>query len=194
MKNITVFCGSNSGFRNAYAEAARALARIFVRENIRLIYGGGNVGLMGIIADEVMLAGGSVIGIIPESLDKKEVGHRAITELRVVDSMHERKAQMAELADGFIAMPGGIGTFEEFFEILTWAQLGFHDKPCAILNIAGYYDGLLALCDNAVAEGFLRPAHRQLILEDSDPEILLEKMRNLKPLPVEKWLDKEEEL
>lgn len=194
MKNITVFCGSNSGFRNAYAEAARDLARLFVEQNIRLIYGGGNVGLMGIIADEVMRAGGRVIGIIPDSLDKKEVGHRAISELRVVDSMHERKAQMAELADGFIAMPGGIGTFEEFFEILTWAQLGFHEKPCAVLNIAGYYDGLLALCDTAVSEGFLRPAHRQLILEDSNPEILLEKMRNLKPLPLEKWIKDEEDL
>lgn len=194
MKNITVFCGSNSGFRNAYAEAARNLARLLVEQNIRLIYGGGNVGLMGIIADEVMRAGGRVIGIIPESLDKKEVGHREITELRVVGSMHERKAQMAELADGFIAMPGGIGTFEEFFEILTWAQLGFHEKPCAVLNVAGYYDGLLALCDTAVSEGFLRLAHRQLILEDSNPEILLEKMRNLKPLPLEKWIKDEEDL
>ena len=194
MKNITVFCGSNSGFRTDYAEAARDLARCFVNQDIRLVYGGGNVGLMGIIADEVMRTGGEVIGIIPESLNKKEVGHRAITELRIVSSMHERKALMAELADGFIAMPGGIGTFEEFFEILTWAQLGFHEKPCAVLNIAGYYDGLLALCDNAVTEGFLRPAHRQLILEDSNPEFLLEKMRNLKPLPVEKWIDKEEEL
>ncbi len=194
MKNITVFCGSNSGFRTEYREAAETLARLFVQNNIRLVYGGGNVGLMGIIADEVMRLGGEVIGIIPDSLDKKEVGHRGITELRVVESMHERKAQMAELADGFIAMPGGIGTFEEFFEILTWAQLGFHDKPCAVLNIAGYYDGLLALCDNAVSEGFLRPAHRQLILDDSNPEILLEKMRNLKPVPVEKWIDKEENL
>ena len=194
MKNITVFCGSNSGFRTDYAEAAIALARLFVEQNIRLVYGGGNVGLMGIIADEVMRLGGEVVGIIPDSLEKKEVGKRDVTELRVVSSMHERKAQMAELADGFIAMPGGIGTFEEFFEILTWAQLGFHDKPCAILNIAGYYDGLLALCDNAVTEGFLRPAHRQLILEDSNAEILLEKMRNLKPLPVEKWIDREEEL
>ena len=194
MKKITVFCGSNSGFRTEYAEAARNLARLFVNQNIRLVYGGGNVGLMGIIADEVMRAGGEVIGIIPDSLDKKEVGHRAITELRVVGSMHERKAQMAELADGFIAMPGGIGTFEEFFEILTWAQLGFHEKPCAVLNIAGYYDGLLTLCDNAVSEGFLRPAHRQLILEDSNPEILLEKMRNLKPLPLEKWIKDEEDL
>ena len=194
MKNITVFCGSNSGFRTDYAEAAIALARLFVEQNIRLVYGGGNVGLMGIIADEVMRLGGEVVGIIPDSLEKKEVGKRDVTELRVVSSMHERKAQMAELADGFIAMPGGIGTFEEFFEILTWAQLGFHDKPCAILNIAGYYDGLLALCDNAVTEGFLRPAHRQLILEDSNPEILLEKMRNLKPVPVEKWIDRESEL
>jgi len=194
MKNITVFCGSNSGFRTDYAEAARALAQIFVRQNIRLVYGGGNVGLMGIIADEVMRRGGEVVGIIPDSLDQKEVGHRGITELRVVSSMHERKALMAELADGFIAMPGGIGTFEEFFEILTWAQLGFHEKPCAVLNIAGYYDGLLALCDNAVTEGFLRPAHRQLILEDSNPEFLLEKMANLKPLRLEKWIDKEEDL
>ena len=194
MKNITVFCGSNSGFRTDYAEAAIALARLFVEQNIRLVYGGGNVGLMGIIADEVMRLGGEVVGIIPDSLEKKEVGKRDVTELRVVSSMHERKAQMAELADGFIAMPGGIGTFEEFFEILTWAQLGFHDKPCAILNIAGYYDGLLALCDNAVTEGFLRPAHRQLILEDSNPEILLEKMRNLKPVPVEKWIEREEDL
>lgn len=194
MKSITVFCGSSNGFRTEYAEAARTLARLFAENNIRLIFGGGQVGLMGIIADEVMRLGGEVIGIIPDSLDRKEVGHRGITELRVVSSMHERKAQMAELADGFIAMPGGIGTFEEFFEILTWAQLGFHEKPCAILNVAGYYDGLLALCDHAVTEGFLRPAHRQLILEDSNAEILLEKMRNLKPLRLEKWIDEKEEL
>ena len=192
MKNITVFCGSNSGFRTEYAEAARNLAQLFVNQNIRLIYGGGNVGLMGIIADEVMRAGGEVIGIIPDSLDKKEVGHREITELRVVGSMHERKAQMAELADGFIAMPGGIGTFEEFFEILTWAQLGFHEKPCGLLNVADYYDGLLALCDHAVTEGFLRPVHRKLILDDSDAISLLEKMNNFQPPPVEKWIDKDD--
>lgn len=192
MKNITVFCGSNSGFRTEYAEAAKNLARLLVEKNIRLVYGGGNVGLMGIIADEVMRAGGEVTGIIPESLDKKEVGHHGITELRIVGSMHERKALMAELADGFIAMPGGIGTFEEFFEILTWAQLGFHKKPCAVLNIAGYYDGLLALCDNAVTEGFVHPQHRQLILEDSDPAALLEKMKNFQPKTLGKWLDKED--
>ncbi len=189
MKNITVFCGSNSGFRAEYAEAAVNLARCLAERNIRLIYGGGNVGLMGIIADEVMRSGGEVIGIIPESLDKKEVGHRGITELRVVSSMHERKALMAELTDGFIAMPGGIGTFEEFFEILTWAQLGFHEKPCGILNVAGYYDGLLALCDNAVSEGFLRDVHRRLILDETDSVALLEKMRDFQPQPIEKWID-----
>lgn len=192
MKSITVFCGSSSGVRAEYSEAAKNLARLLVEKGIRLVYGGGNVGLMGIIADEVMKTGGEVIGIIPDSLDKREVGHRGITELRVVSSMHERKAAMAELADGFIAMPGGIGTFEEFFEILTWAQLGFHEKPCGILNIAGYYDGLLALCDNAVTEGFLRPLHRKLILDDADAGLLLEKMTNFEPKQLEKWIDKED--
>lgn len=194
MKSITVFCGSSNGFRQEYAEAAKTLARELVKENIRLVYGGGRVGLMGIIADEVMKNGGEVIGIIPEALDKKEVAHRGITELRVVGSMHERKAMMAELADGFIAMPGGIGTFEEFFEILTWAQLGFHDKPCGILNVANYYDGLLNLCENAVNEGFLRKIHSDLILADSDAVSLLEQMKTYKPQAVQKWIDKEEEL
>jgi len=189
MRSITVFCGSNSGFRGEYAEAARQLGALFVREGIGLVYGGGKVGLMGIIADQVMNLGGRVTGIIPESLEQKEVGHRDVTELLVVGSMHERKALMAERADGFIAMPGGIGTFEEFFEILTWAQLGFHQKPCAILNISGYYDGLLALCDQAVNEGFLRREHRRLILEDSDPERLLAKMKDFTPSTLEKWLD-----
>lgn len=190
MKNITVFCGSSSGFRPEYAEAAVNLARLLVERNIGLVYGGGNLGLMGVIADEVMRRGGRVTGIIPDSLFQKEVGNREITELRVVGSMHERKASMAELADGFIAMPGGIGTFEEFFEILTWAQLGFHEKPCALLNVANYYDGLLALCDHAVSEGFLRPVHRRLILDDSDAVSLLEKMNNFQPPAVEKWIDK----
>lgn len=190
MKSITVFCGSSKGSRPEYAEAAVNLARCLAERGIRLIYGGGNVGLMGIIADEMMRQGGEVIGIIPDSLDKKEVGHRGITELRVVNSMHERKALMAELTDGFIAMPGGIGTFEEFFEILTWAQLGFHQKPCGLLNVAGYYDGLLALCDTAVNEGFLRDVHRRLILDESDAVRLLEKMREFQPPTVEKWIDR----
>lgn len=188
MKTITVFCGSNPGVRPEYKQAAQKLAAALVKRNIRLVYGGGNVGLMGIIADEVMKLGGEVVGIIPDSLDKREVGHRGITELHVVSSMHERKAMMAELAEGFIAMPGGIGTFEEFFEILTWAQLGFHAKPCAILNTADYYNGLLALCDNAVTEGFLRPLHRALILADTDADALLDKMENFKPVPLEKWI------
>ena len=176
MKSITVFCGSSSGFRPEYAVAAKELARLLVEQNIRLVYGGGKVGLMGIIADEVMKNGGEVIGIIPESLERKEVGHRQITELLVVGSMHKRKALMAE----------------EFFEILTWAQLGFHHKPCGLLNVANYYDGLLDLCDNAVNQGFLRQIHRQLILHDSDSVRLLEKMRNYQPQAVEKWIDKED--
>lgn len=192
MKNITVFCGSSSGFRPEYAEAAKNLAHLLVERNVRLVYGGGNIGLMGIISEEVMRGGGEVIGVIPEALLKKEVGKREITELRVVDSMHERKAMMAELADGFIAMPGGIGTFEEFFEILTWSQLGFHEKPCGLLNVAGYYNGLLALCDNAVAEGFLRPVHRALLLDDADAVSLMEKMNNFRPPTVEKWIDKDD--
>lgn len=192
MKSITVFCGSNSGFRKEYAEAAKALAGEMAARKMRLVYGGGNVGLMGIIADEVMRLGGEVTGIIPESLDEREVGHHHITKLHVVGSMHERKAMMAELADGFIAMPGGIGTFEEFFEILTWAQLGFHDKPCGILNIANYYDGLLSLCDNAVNEGFLREQHRKLILTSEDPAALIGLMETYQPPAVQKWLKKEE--
>lgn len=192
MKSITVFCGSNSGLRPEYAEAAQLLAQHLVKRQIRLVFGGGQVGLMGIIADTVMQLGGEVIGIIPESLDKKEVGHRNITTLHVVGSMHERKAMMADLADGFIAMPGGIGTFEEFFEILTWAQLGFHQKPCGLLNVLNYYEPLLNLCDQAVREGFLRPVHRQLILEDNEPQSLLDKMADYRPQAVEKWIDKED--
>jgi hypothetical protein len=190
MKSITVFCGSNSGFRREYADAAKGLGDLLAANGIRLIYGGGKVGLMGVIADEVMRLGGEVVGIIPESLEKKEVGHRAVTELLVVGSMHERKSLMADLADGFIAMPGGIGTFEEFFEILTWAQLGFHRKPCGILNVKGYYDTLLALCDTAVKEGFLHRQHRRLIIDDTDPERLLAKMKEFRPASFEKWIDK----
>lgn len=194
MKSVTVFCGSSSGFRPEYEEAARELARHLISRQVQLVYGGGRVGLMGIIADEVMKNGGKVIGIIPESLDKKEVAHRGITELRIVSSMHERKAMMAELADGFIAMPGGIGTFEEFFEILTWAQLGFHEKPCGLLNVANYYDGLLSLCDNAVHEGFLRAEHRRLIIDETDSISLLERMNRFRPAHLEKWIDDKEEL
>lgn len=190
MNSIAVFCGSNKGFRQEYEQAARILARALVERQIRLVYGGGKVGLMGIIADEAMRAGGTVIGVIPCSLDRREVGHHGITELKIVGSMHERKAMMAELADGFIAMPGGIGTFEEFFEILTWAQLGIHEKPCGLLNVSGYYDGLLALCDNAVREEFLMPAHRRLILSETEVTVLLDEMANYQSEITEKWLDR----
>ncbi len=191
IKRVCVFCGSSSGARPEYRQTAQQLGLTLARQKIELIYGGGRLGLMGQLAQTVLMAGGKVIGVIPQQLVERELAFTDVSDLRVVGSMHERKALMAEMADGFIAMPGGIGTFEEFFEILTWAQLGFHEKPCAVLNIAGYYDGLLALCDNAVKEGFLRSAHRQLILEDPDPEILLEKMKRFEPALLEKWLDKE---
>ncbi len=192
MKRICVFCGSNSGTRFAYIEAARTLGRILVRNGIGLVYGGGCVGLMGEIADTVMSEGGEVTGVIPQTLVAREVAHRGITELTIVKSMHERKARMADLADGFIALPGGYGTFEEFFEVITWAQLGLHRKPCGILNVEGYYDPLLALIERGVAEQFVHPANRDLILQSTDPEALLKLMQSYRPKTVEKWIDKDE--
>lgn len=162
-----------------------------VQRGIGLVYGGGRVGLMGIIADQVMAEGGNVIGVIPADLDRKEIAHQGLTELHVVASMHERKALMAKLSDGFIALPGGFGTFEEFCEVLTWAQLGFQHKPCAVLNVAGFYDPLLALFDHAVAEGFVRPQHRGLVLESTDPFEVLDKLAAYDPPEIEKWLDLE---
>lgn len=194
ISSIAVFCGSSRGFGPEYAVAARALGNLLVAQNIRLIYGGGNVGLMGIIADAVMTGGGVAIGVIPDALDKKEVSHRGLSELHVVDSMHARKAMMAELADGFIAMPGGMGTFEEIFEVLTWAQLGFHQKPCALLNVANYFDALLQFTQHAVTEGFLRDEHRELILVDADSTRLLEKMRTYRAPALPKWIDRAEAL
>jgi len=159
---------------------------------IGLVYGGGCVGLMGIIADAVMQGGGNVIGVIPDALVERELAQGDVTELIVVRSMHERKAKMAELADAFIAMPGGYGTFEEFCEIITWAQLGMHQKPCALLNVDGYYDPLLTLFDNAVAEGFLRPANRELVLQETDPGRLLDKLAQYRPVPTEKWISRDD--
>jgi uncharacterized protein (TIGR00730 family) len=159
---------------------------------IGLVYGGGCVGLMGIIADAVMQGGGNVIGVIPDALVERELAQGDVTELIVVRSMHERKAKMAELADAFIAMPGGYGTFEEFCEIITWAQLGMHQKPCALLNVDGYYDPLLTLFDNAVAEGFLRPANRELVLQETDPGRLLDKLAQYRPMPTEKWISRDD--
>ena len=177
LRRVCVFCGSATGTRPEYAAAARELARCLVSLGTGLVYGGASVGLMGILADEVLRGGGEVIGVIPKFLSDKEIAHRGLTRLHIVDSMHERKALMASLSDGFIAMPGGFGTFDEFCVILTWSQLGLLPKPCGLLNSAGYYDPLLAMFDHAMAEGFVRPQHREKVLTDCDPTFLLEKMR-----------------
>jgi hypothetical protein len=187
MKRICVFCGSNAGARSEYAEAARALATVLAERKLGIVYGGGNVGLMGVLADAALARGGEVIGVIPQKLVDKEVAHRGVTELRIVETMHERKALMNDLSDAFLALPGGFGTLDEFFEVLTWSQLGFHGKPCALLNVAGYYDGMLAMLDHAVTERFLRPAHRQLVIADTDPLRLLQRLSAFVPAPKGKW-------
>ena len=188
MKRICVFCGSSPGVRPEYAHAARAMGQALAERGIGLVYGGGRVGLMGIVADTVMQGGGQAVGVIPEALMRREVGHLALTELHVVSSMHERKALMADLADGFVALPGGFGTFEEFCEVITWSQLGIHPKPCGLLNAVGYYDALLAMFDHGVAEGFIRPQHRALVLEEANPGRLIERMRAFVPPDAEKWI------
>ena len=199
MKRICIFCGSNAGHDARYRAEAEALGRLLAGRGIELIYGGGNVGLMGIIADACLGAGGTVIGVIPEALIGKEVAgrvvdHRGLTRLEVVDSMHTRKARMAELADGFIALPGGFGTFEEFCEILTWGQLGFHVKPMGLLNVNGFYDPLLTLFERAVADGFLRQENRAMALAAEDIETLLAAMAAFRPEPVSKWLKEAQQL
>ena len=191
-RRICVFCGSNPGVNPVYKNAAAGLGRLLTERKIELVYRDGNVGLMGVLADAALEAGGRVIGVIPESLMAKEVGHQGLTELRVVGSMHERKALMADLAEGFIALPGGYGTFEEFCEVVTWSQLGLHAKPCGVLNVERYYDPLLALFDHAVKEGFLRSDNRTLVLEERDPRRLLEKMSDFQASAVGKWITDEE--
>lgn len=199
MKRLCVFCGSNAGHDPIYRAEAEMLGRLLAGRGIELVYGAGNIGLMGAVADACLEAGGTVIGVIPEALMGKEVAgrnvdHRALTRLEVVDSMHTRKARMAELSDGFIALPGGFGTFEEFCEILTWGQLGFHVKPMGLLNVNGFYDPLLALFDRAVADGFLRAQNRAMALTAKDIETLLEAMANYRAEPVSKWLKEEKQL
>ena len=199
MKRICVFCGSNTGTNPRYRAEAVRLGQLLAAHDIELIYGGGNIGLMGIIADACLVAGGKVIGVIPVALMGKEVAgrsveHQALTRLEVVDSMHARKARMAELADGFIALPGGFGTFEEFCEILTWGQLGFHVKPMGLLNVEGFYDPLLGLFDHAVREGFLRQQNRDMALAANDVEQLLDMMANYRAEPVSKWLKETKQL
>jgi len=189
MRRICVFCGSNAGARSEYAEAARALAAVLVGRKLGIVYGGGNVGLMGVLADAALERGGEVTGVIPRTLVDKEVAHRDVTELLIVETMHERKALMNDLSDAFIALPGGFGTLDEFFEVLTWSQLGFHGKPCALLNVAGYYDRMLAMLDHAVAERFLRPTHRELVIADTVPSRLLQRLSAFSPAPKGKWDD-----
>jgi uncharacterized protein (TIGR00730 family) len=176
MKRICVFCGSNPGNDPVYIEEAIRLGRLLARRGLGLVYGGASVGIMGTLADAVLDAGGEVIGVIPSPLLAREVGHMGLTELRVVNSMHERKAVMAELSDGFIAIPGGLGTLDEFFEVLTWAVIGIHTKPCGLLNTNHYYDKLLEFLDFSAEKGFILPNHRALILVDGDPTTLLERL------------------
>jgi uncharacterized protein (TIGR00730 family) len=192
MKSVCVYCGSNVGTLPAYRETAQSLGRLLASEELKLIYGGGHIGLMGALADALLDAGGSVVGIIPRTLADRELAHQGLTELRIVGSMHERKLMMAELSDGFIALPGGFGTFEEFCEILTWAQLGMHAKPCGLLNVEGYYDPLLSLFDRAVADGFVRQKHREIVLTATEPQALLQAMRSYQPPTAHKWIDMDE--
>ena len=192
IKNICVYCGSSFGRVDDYGQAANALAQALVRKNIGLVYGGASIGIMGKVADEVLALGGEVLGVIPKALAHKEVAHHHLTQLRVTESMHERKMLMAELSDGFIALPGGIGTFEELFEIWTWAQLGFHHKPIGLLNISGYYDHLIQFLDHVLAEQFVKQETLDLLMVESDPDVLLDRFINYQAPPVIEWLSKEE--
>jgi uncharacterized protein (TIGR00730 family) len=189
LRRLCVFCGSSVGFRPEYAEAARSVGKLLATRGIGLVYGGSNAGLMKQLADSCLAAGGEVIGVIPQSLVDKERAHHGITKLYIVQSMHERKAMMADVADGFLALPGGFGTWEEFCEVLTWSQLGLQNKACAILNVLGYYDALLDLADRAVEEGFLLPVHRRMLLAGDDPERLVDDLESFVAPVVEKWLD-----
>ena len=191
---ICVYAGSNPGTNPAYAEATAELARLLASRDIGVVYGGGKVGLMGILADAALAAGGEVIGVIPQDLMDREIGHAGLTELHVVGSMHERKALMAELSDGFVALPGGAGTLEELIEVYTWSQLGLHAKPMGVLNVCGYYDGLAALLDHAVQEGFLRAQHRAALHSAATPAELLDRFVGWRPATVGKWLDRTEQV
>jgi uncharacterized protein (TIGR00730 family) len=191
MKRICVFCGSSAGSQPEYREGAEQLGAELTRREIGLVYGGGNVGLMGAIADSVLKSGGEAIGVIPEHLMKREIGHNRLTKLHIVRSMHERKALMADLSDAFIALPGGFGTLEEFFEVLTWSQLGLHAKPCGIVNVLGYYTPLLRMLDHAVDERFLKPQNRALVIARERPAELLQAFEDWRPVHVEKWLDRD---
>jgi uncharacterized protein (TIGR00730 family) len=193
VKRVCVFCGSSPGARPTYGDAAEELARVLVAEGIGVVYGGGQVGLMGRLADAVLAEGGEAIGVLPEALVAKEIGHPGLSDLRVVGSMHERKALMAELSDAFVALPGGLGTVEELFEVYTWAQLGLHRKPCALLDVDGYYAGIAKFLAHAVEERFLREDHRAMLMVERDPRALVERLRRFEPTAVvPKWIDRGE--
>lgn len=192
MRSVCVFCGSRDGNDPAYREAAVALGTEIAARGMTLVFGGGRVGLMGAVAGAALEAGGEVIGVIPEALYAKELAHVGVTDLRVVGTMHERKAAMADLADGFVALPGGFGTLEELFEVVTWAQLGFHAKPCLLLDVNGYWDPLLAMADGAVAAGFVEPAHRDLLLRAEEPAAALDLMAAWRPVALPKWVTAED--
>jgi uncharacterized protein (TIGR00730 family) len=190
MKRVCVFCGSSPGANPRYRQHAEHLGVILAQRRLTLVYGGGNVGLMGVLADAVLAHGGEVIGVIPQALMDREVGHTGLDDLRVVGSMHERKALMADLSDGFIALPGGIGTLEEFCEVLTWAQLGMHAKPCGLVNVDGYFDQLIAFLDHGVGERFFRPEHRAMVLIAAEPAGLLDRFADYQPPQLEQWIDR----
>jgi len=187
---VCVFCGSNPGVRPAYRQAAETLGRLLAVQGRTLVYGGGNVGLMGAVADAALGAGGRVVGVIPHHLVDREIGHTGVTELRTVRSMHERKQLMSDLSDTFVLLPGGLGSLEEFFEVWTWGQLGLHRKPYGLLNVDSYFDPLLAFLDHAVIERFVRQEHRELVLVDHDPERLLLRLDKHEPASMPKWIDR----
>lgn len=189
---LCVFCGSSPGNKPEYLAAAQQLGTALAKAGIGLVYGGAQVGLMGAVADAALAAGGEVIGVIPRHLVERELAHEGLTTLHEVGSMHERKAMMADLSDGFIALPGGVGTFEELFEVWTWGQLGHHQKPCALFNAAGYYDQLIAFLDHALAEGFMRQPYRDMLIVDTEAAALLDKVRAYAPPSVSKWVKAQE--
>jgi uncharacterized protein (TIGR00730 family) len=192
LRRLCVYCGSKHGNRPAYATAARALGTLLAEREIGLVYGGATVGLMGVVADAVLEGGGEAIGVLPHGLAAKEVAHPGLTKLFLVSSMHERKALMADLADGFVALPGGLGTLEEIAEVLTWAQLGIQHKPCGLLNVARFFDGLVIYLDHATDEGLLRPEHRALVLVEEKPEALLARFRTYRPPEMPRWISRRE--
>ncbi len=192
INSLCIYCGSSPGRLEAYGSAACALAEALVSRNIRLVYGGAGIGIMGMVADQVLKLGGQAVGVIPKALAHKEVAHKNLTELHVTQSMHERKMLMAELADGFIALPGGIGTLEELFEVWTWAQLGFHNKPCGLLNVEGYYDSLIGFLDHVLAEQFVKKEHHALLIVETNPDTLLDRYINYQPPAVRHWVGKDE--